>query len=140
MSYASARAAVEARLMDNWTATPIAWENATFDPHAPGGSFPVGGPFIAFTILWGQEWQRSFGADVNLYRNSGVLQLHVRTAIGDGTAEAHTLADSLAALFRGQQLAGFTFWSAYPEPGEEEKEAGWYRLTVNVPFKLDEFY
>lgn len=144
MSYAAARAVIEDRIQANWTATPVAWENVAFDPAAPGDGFPAGGPFLALTVLWGNERQASFGDATNLYRNTGVLQLHIRTAIGTGTAQAHQLLDDAAVLFRGQQIAGFTFWSASPEPGEEEREAGggtgWYRLTMNVPFKLDEFH
>ena len=67
MSFADERRAIESRFADNFTALPIKYQNASFNP-------PANAAWVALTIIPGEGRQASIGGSP-LYRYVGVIQV-----------------------------------------------------------------
>lgn len=101
MSATAAIAAIKARLVANWTTTPIAWPREAFTlPYGGGGE----------TLPWVR-----FDPDATLsdrigvaqaYDRSGRVLLEVLIATGSGYEAAAALRQALTAIFADQLFAG----------------------------------
>jgi hypothetical protein len=137
MGFEIVRSAIESRLDTNWgSTTDIAWENVRFE--ATQDEY-----WIRPTILEGEAEQITLES-TPLYRTIGLLTIGVFAPEGEGTAQARTHADSLAAIFRGAKFSGLTFWTptitrAGTGVTQTGANNGWFQLNVDTPFYYDEF-
>lgn len=92
--------AFEARLRENWTATPLAFENESRQHLVEAGQ-----PFV-YVEIYGDEFnQESIGAPgANLWLERGSTFMHVMIPSGGGSKQARVWAKDLLALFREQAV------------------------------------
>lgn len=135
MSSSAVATAVRARLEANWTATPIvpdAWLRN--DDTAPEGAVYWLAPDFDVPA---EEEQITIGAPGdNVFRETGIFQLHVFAVAGTGDSTLRQHADALRALFRAQTFAGVRCYGA--DPPEIGPGGGrWARATVAVEYEFD---
>lgn len=86
---------IEKRLQDNWTDTPIAFDNVEYVP-------VVGSPFVRLTISQTTSVLKTFATyGEGMYQEFGLIIVQVFTPRNDGTHPNNVLADKIADLFRG---------------------------------------
>lgn len=157
--YAGAKAAIRQRLIDNWTATRITFQNevpqdpwppSTPDPDAP--DFPVLAPWVHLEIftLPGGGIQGVGVPGAHVTRTDGYIYVHVfvPAATGDGTASQ--LAWQIGEIFRSKvfyQAAPGCYvrtWIPRVDEGgaastvsdiEHANTGNWFRVTMSVPFE-----
>lgn len=145
--YAGAVAAIQQRLKDNWTTTPIALQNETPDREWP----PVNEsgepqPFVYFEVIGNTSGLRAGGlpgSQVWLYE--GHLLAHVFVPGGSGTTLAQQYAAAIGEIFRAKAFyrdeaagAEVRTWSPMTDGGASDADNGnYFRVTCVVPF---EFY
>ncbi len=132
--------AIKTYLTDNWSSSPLQWENEvainTNDP-VTGTPAPWVMPEMTGT-LYGQE---SIGAETqatNRWDEEGQLWLHVFVPVGTGGHTARHLAKSLADLFRGTTLlsGNLEFLDAQIGMGEPGSEDGtWFRVSLKIDWR-----
>ncbi len=135
MSTDAVYSAVQAFLTDNWTTTPLVFENASGEPPtAPDGSLI---PWVEGEVAGNAYCQVSIGAGSpadDRWREEGQLWLHVFVKTGTGSLLARQLATALTLLFRGAQLdpdIEFRDMSVgLGEPGDED--GNFWRLSVSI--------
>jgi hypothetical protein len=134
MSFADTRAAFEARLAANWSTTPITWENV--EPPERTSAY------IAPFLLDGEANQVSLGTSPR-HRHAGVFVMQIFVPEASGTQTARAYADTLAAVFRGQQFsAGSSGLITCRSPSLRSIGArgGWCQFNVVVPWHRDLVY
>ena len=125
MSFESIRSAIADRLGDNWTTTPIAWENRDFTP-------PTSGGWIELTVLGNTGQTLGIGSAV-MVRDSGLIAINIYTPEGSGTATGRGYADTLDALFEHERFSGITTYTAtLTTRGVVE---GWHQLNLTIPYR-----
>ena len=134
MSYETERQQITQAWKTAWAAgsnLPCQYRNIKFDPPADGG------PFAVFAILRGQSTTAGMaGGGNNRYRHPGVVQIDISISEGKGSRIALTLADEVAAIFRGQNVSGIIFRA--PALAEiSEPEVSRARHIVSIPFHRD---
>lgn len=130
MTYASEHAAIEARLSANWTTTPIKFDNVDYKPTTQAA-------WIELQIATGEQSAVSLGGiGATLYRNVGIISITVNVPLNSGGRTAKGYADSIAAIFRGQQFSSITCRGAtITQIGEVD---GWFKYNVSIPYFRDE--
>lgn len=128
MSFTSARRAVETFFAENWSETPIAFENVAFTP-------PEDRHWVKLMILNEQTEQAALGRPT-LRRHRGRILVYCFAPLGAGAQAATTLADRVAALFDGAPITGHVLLP--PELAEDKEIDGAYRARVAIPFWRDE--
>jgi len=142
-SYAGAVAAIQQRLRDNWTATPIAFQNGAEPGTTDVNGNPV--PWVYCEVLNTGSEIRGIGTPGDhVWLYFGLIHLHVFVPVGSGDALAQTYAVQLGEIFRA---AGFysdgtgnivRTISPQTDGGDTASDDGlWWRVTCTVPF---EFY
>ncbi|MDR3474434.1 MAG: phage tail terminator-like protein [Devosia sp.] len=135
MSTDAVYSAVQAFLTDNWTATPLVFENGSGEPPiAPDGSLI---PWVEVEVAGNAYSQISIGAGSpadNRWREEGQVWFHVFVKTGAGSLLARQLATALTGLFRGAQLdpdIEFGDMSVgLGEPGDDD--GNYWRLSVSI--------
>jgi hypothetical protein len=128
---------VSQRLTAEWTATPVVFENEDWPtPDTPA-------PFVLVELFGDFFDQASIGGGPavtdNLWREGGVLLMHVMIPNNTGTRGARVFAKGLVDLFRGQDIGGVVFRDAAMGAGEKGEEDGnYYRMTASVTWQRDE--
>ncbi|MDR7034495.1 hypothetical protein [Mesorhizobium sp. BE184] len=127
---------VVAQLGDNWTLTPVVFENEDYQlPDTPA-------PFVSVEIYGDFFDQASIGAgerDDNLWREGGEIFLHVMTPNGTGSRQARQYAKQLVNLFRGQDIDGVRFLDASIGAGDPGRSfSNYYAMTATIGFERDE--
>lgn len=127
---------IAAYLQAEWTATPIAFENDNFKPGKAVAAFVVAEIFGTFFN------QASIGegdrAD-NLWRENGMIYLHVCVPRGSGSLQARVYCRQLADLFRGQDLGNIRFRDISIGAAEVGDEDGnYFRMTTTIEWERDE--
>jgi hypothetical protein len=138
MSTATLYAAIRARLTDEWTACPVAWENESFTvPETVAGPQP----WMMVEITGSQFQQQTIGAgsrDANRWREMGQMWIHVFAPTNTGSATARGLLHQAVDLFRGTELGTTTFLGASIGIGERAEVNGtWWRLSAAIDFERD---
>lgn len=128
--------AVKTYLTANWLTTTIAWENEQFTPPEPPAAW------IAVEVTGNLLSQASLGAgaDGNLWREGGMVWLHVFVPAFTGSETARTYARNLVGLFRGLALNADTirFRDASIGLGQAGSDDGlWWRLSASVEWQSD---
>lgn len=130
MRHAEARAEIETRFAALWTATPVAYENVAFDPP------PDGGAWVRLAVVSDGAELASIGGPPRRWRCHGHVVLDLHVPAGGGSRTAFDLADQALDLFAGWPASALTFLPGSPEPAAALGEH--YRVTVTVPFRLDD--
>ena len=131
MSLATIEQVIQTRLKDNWTDTPIDWQNTEFLPTMQEA-------FVRVTIIPGSEDQIGIGDADNMYRKVGVVFFSVFVPKNEGSRPAWTHVDNLMVLFRGLEVSGIRFRnSEFNEVGEAE---GWFQVNLSIAFESDEYF
>jgi hypothetical protein len=128
MGHAAIRGAVEAYLAASWSATPIAYDNVEFNP-------PVDGRYLSVTVDPGRTEVKGLGQPP-LHRHEGQIVIRCMVPKGIGSAEALSMADQIAALFRHR-----TIGEARTRAASVSLEGGSfddYQATVSIPFWWEE--
>lgn len=135
MSFAGERQAIEKRLSDNWTTTPIQFDNVAF-------SAPADNTYVSLTIINGDADQIELG-ETPVHRHIGVITIQVFVPVENGTNTARSYADSLAAIFRNVQFSAGssgTILCRSPNIVRVGVSNGLYQLNVAVPYQRDVTY
>lgn len=136
MSTATVYSAIKTFLDANWTTTSLVYENtATPLPDTPAS-------FVEVEITGNSYAQASIGSGTisgNLWRENGLLWLHVMVPSGTGSLTARTYAETLIKLLRGQEIVtGLTFGEASVGLGDPSTENGnYWRLSISVEWQYD---
>lgn len=140
MASGTVYSAIEAYLLENWTTTPLVFENQTsMNDGSPVP--PASGPWVEVEMTGTVYGQQSIGmsdqAD-NRWDEEGMLFLNVNVPSGTGSGTARTYAKSLADLFRGRTLlsGSLEFMDAFIGHGQaSEREGNWWLLPVDIEWR-----
>jgi len=115
------RTAVAAHVDDNWSQTPIKYDNIEFNE-------PNKSPWVELKFLPGPS-----RAATTLYNEHlGAVNLVIHVPHGAGTRIVYTYADQLGALFNRQRLGNIRFKTPTTVPLGEIGE--WFVVQVTIPF------
>lgn len=129
--------AIKVYLDANWTTTALRYENSTL-------SLPDTPISFVFVEISGDIYkQESIGAGTvssNLWRETGLLWLHVMVPSGTGSATARQYLRQLSEMLRDVELLSgrLTFMDmsiGLGSPGDED--GNYWRLSMSVEWKLD---
>jgi len=132
MSFADERGAFENRFADNYSSTPVKFENVPFEQPATS--------WVQFDILPGRGAQVTLGGSQAIHRYGGVIQITINTVEKAGTNAARILADVIEPIFRQVQFSSGnsgTIHTQTPYLTSLGVAGGWYRLVVSVPYFRD---
>lgn len=141
--YAGAEAAIRARLVANWTTTPITYQNEQPSPPWP--------PVDANGVLlpWVNLEIECTGAPIigggvpgnHVYRYEGTIMAHAFVPVGTGDALAKQYALSIGEIFRRKTFydatPGYCVRTEDPAPlgGTSKSDDGnWFGVTMAVDF------
>lgn len=131
MSLVAIQNAVESRFATLWnSATPVAMPNVAFVK-------PSSNEWVSLQISYGSQRQSSLNAgDQHFYRQKGIVTVQIFTSLNRGAKRAMTLADQAAAIWRGIQVNGITFYA--PDTVIIGNVDGVFQVNVNTSFHVDE--
>jgi hypothetical protein len=115
---------LEKFLQDNWTATPIAFDNVQFNEVRDI-------PFIRMQT----EWADSYYAGVNRERFEGYIFITIYVAANQGIKESAELADEIINLYKALTEPHLIIKAARNVRIGQIKE--WYQRNVVIPFQYD---
>lgn len=124
MSFSSVRATIETHISDNWTATPVAYDNVDLDTSGLS-------EYISINLVEGDNVQATLG-DIGTYQAVGVLVIMIFTDKGIGSSRARQLADQLSSLFRGSKIDGMTF--KVPSAKRIIYGSDYFQYNLSIPF------
>lgn len=145
--YAGAVAAIQSRMTDNWSQTPIVLQNE--QPTAPmppvdGSGNPIA--WVYLEVIGNGAAQRAWGMPGSqpwLYE--GHILAHVLVPIGTGAGVAHSYAVAIGEIYRsaafyrdeaaGAEVRTFAPWT--DGGGKDADNGNFWRVTCTIPF---EFY
>jgi len=131
------RIAIESRLADNWTTTPIRyWSSGV--PFAPTNT-----AYVALQIEEFEARQISLGPPPQLHRYFGVITLQVLLPEGQPAKQADGYCDTLDTLFRGVQFQhGNSGWIVTRTPQKRNVgiQSGWFQTNLVIPYKRDRLH
>lgn len=137
--YAGAVAALTQRMIDNWTTTPIIFQNKSseYDPGAHTNT-----PWVYFEVIGNGSKLRASGMPGNLFWiYSGLIAAHVYVPINSGAEVAQQYAFNIGEVFRAQGLYSdgngsmVRTWSPRTDGGDGKADDGnWYVVTCRIPF------
>ena len=139
--YAGEQSTIRTTFEAAWAGrTPIAWENAPFDPakDAANASTKALQPWVRVSGLSGEAHLNEFGAG-GRYRHPGVAIVQVFVPKDSGTGAADGYIDAAGAIFRGRSIGGIIFRAPYRD-GTGRIDGPWYTVNLNVPFLRDESF
>jgi len=137
VSFEDERRAIEKRFEDNYSSTPIKYENVAFDQ-------PDESAWVGITILSGQGEAASIGTGMGsrLERFAGIVQIDIFTVEDTGTKTARNLADVVAAIFDNVQFSAGssgTITTRVPSYITRGVENGWHHSVVSVAYHRSKF-
>jgi hypothetical protein len=142
--YAGAVAAIRDRLVANWTTTPIAFQNESFDPPVdPNSGSPT--PRLFLEVLGNDANLRGVGMPGDhVWLYCGHILIHVFVPVNSGAALAQQYAVTAGEIFRAAAFysagngAIVRSWAPQTDGGGTDADDGnWFRVTCTIPF---EFY
>ncbi|WP_099866065.1 phage tail terminator-like protein [Pararhizobium haloflavum] len=124
--------AVEARLEAGFNQCPIAIENDG-DQTVPDTDTA----FVMVQFPWStSEWETIEGAGGCDFLEEGGIRFVLAVPAGRGTHRYRPWLDDIATLFRGQAFGGVqTFAPTSPTSDDRNDGAGYYRLSIVVPYQ-----
>lgn len=145
MTFDQACTALRAQLASGFTAVPVMWANEA-PPSLPWPPIDADGPaaWAYAEFRGGIGEQISIGAPgENDHEELGALLVHVHTPLQGGDAKARQHADTIVALFRGQEIGGVEITGTLrDEGGQAETDAPaqaatWWRRIVRIEFAFE---
>lgn len=133
MTFKNEQRDIDARFKNSWgSTTPVKYANVDYTP-TPGTSW------VEIRVVDGDQMPVSLGGiNATLHRNVGIISINVHTALNIGSQTGKNLADTAAAIFRGQTFSGIICRGVrITELGENN---GWYVFNVSIPFLRDEIF
>ena len=127
-------AAIESRLRTEYTDNPIyLWSEVTDAPAATLG------PFLVLEFPGGTSEQMSIGAPgSNWWEENGGFMVHIFVPLGSHDLnDARQIAETVAAIFRGQEFSGVVCRAPNPpQPMREDKAvpAMYAGLSIFIPY------
>ena len=131
MTFKNEQRDIEQRFSTNWgSTTPVKYDNVNFTP-TPETSW------AEIQVHTGDQIPVSLGGvSATLYRGVGIISINIHTALNIGSQTGKNLADTAAAIFRGQTFSGITCRGAdVTRLGETN---GWFVYNVSIPYFRDE--
>jgi hypothetical protein len=139
MSYQAELQAIEGRLLDNYTATPVAIDESgpIIDPATRNiVEQPDDAAWVRISVRGAREEQASIGgAGSNRFRNYGLIIVQVFTPMREGPQAGRSIADTVGAIYRRQQFSGITCRGASVR--DLGKVAGWIQHNVEIAYWRD---
>lgn len=135
MSSPDAFTVIEQTLRAGWTVSRLVFENEDYPlPGTPAH-------FVYVEVFGDFYRQGSIGAEPqadNLWREGGMVYLHVMTPNGIGSTTARQHARQLVGLFRGEEIDGVRFGDASIGQGDPGRSFGnYFALTATIEWELD---
>lgn len=130
--FASERAAIEKRMSDNWTTTPIVFDNVS---HRPTDS-----NYVVLTIQNAAAEQIEIKNTSPRHRYTGLISIEISTPQNTGSQTARTYADTIAAIFKNQSFSysdSGTIFCRTPNAQRSGVVEGRYQLNITVPYYRD---
>ncbi|NGP18920.1 hypothetical protein [Devosia aurantiaca] len=143
--FAGAKAAIRQRLVDLWTATPIAFQN-----EKPEGEWPpvdadgfASDAWVLLEVEATRSAMRGAGSPgQQIWVDEGFIYVHVFVPTGSGDQMASQHATAIGELFRGAVFYRETpgcyvrTWAPRIDGGGSGDDNGnWFRITMSVPFE-----
>lgn len=121
----------------NWTATPVSWENETFDQPAPTDHPVAPAAWLMIEVAGRSYDQMSIGAgggSAERWAEEGAVLVHSFVQTGAGSLVARQNATSFAYLLRGLELpGGIRFRSmSIGDGGPGDENGKWWALTLRA--------
>lgn len=130
-AFQTAAAAIRARFDSNWTTTPKVYENMPYE-ETPGTAF------VYFEVMWGDSFAASIGSTtLRKFRHAGTIHTNIFTPINNGPGLALQYADSIAAIFRGQNFSGVECFAPRIGLGRQDIKGNWWSVPLFCPFQYD---
>jgi hypothetical protein len=133
MNWADVYDLLRALLTEQWTETPVSYQNEEF-------ATPYGSAWLYAEILPIEGGGTNFNTPgLRVGSGLGLIALHVFVPSGTGTREAFDLADQLAALLRFRTLSIGVETAAASVAGgsSSDDEGNWYRVSVTAPVHIN---
>ena len=137
--YAGAVAAIKQRMIDNWTTTPIVFQNENlYDPSSDATR-----PWVYFEVIGNGSSRRGPGMPGHVeYLYLGLIAAHVFVPVNSGAELAQQYAVSIGEIFRSKEFyndapnAVRTWTPQTDGGGSDADDANWWRVTVTVNFEF----
>ena len=133
MSYADEERAFHERLAANWTTTPIKYGSAPFTE-------PTATHWMAIWIQNIDAQQIDVGVTNPLVRHPGRIVIQVFAPESQGVRTSKVYADTLGAIFAGQQFSAGTSGTIRCRRATVRSlppQHGWSQVNVEIPFSRD---
>ncbi len=125
MSFAEERKTIENRFSTEWTATPIAYDNAPFNP-------PANSDWVRLNIQNGDSGYRSLESTV---RHTGIINVQIFTPVNKATKTSRQYADIVSDIFSDQRFGDVvTDVSSISIVDDDE---AWLQTNVTTPYYRD---
>lgn len=111
------------RIIAQWTATPIAWDNAIYNPSE-------GTEFIRCTNLPSTSINHEIGVSKINY---GIYWIQIFIPKNSGTGRAYELADMLDAIFSNTQFDEITCYASDVQRTGDEGH-NWFQLNFRINY------
>jgi len=141
MSNVDFRAAVGTLFDTGWaSATPIAWQGRSFEPAKDDTSW------VRLSILESDTFQHEIGSTNVQQREVGLVMVQVFTQVDKGDGPALTLADSVATIFRRQNVLYTNGRAIFRIPRvrvigiDGSGATAWFQVNVSVPYIRDTWF
>jgi len=119
------------RFKDNFSTTPIAYENVEF-------KVDTDVDWVRLSVQNGDSNQVSMGTPAVANRFVGIIFVQIYTRAGRGTATALSIAQEVSDIWRNKQFDGITCRA--PDINHLGVEGSWFQINVSCEFFYDEFY
>lgn len=133
----AARIAIEKRLKDNWTTTPIRYWSS-------GVPFEI--PTTAYIALQIEEFdatQITLGNNAQTHRYFGIITIQVLVPERQGAKAASGYCDTLDDLFRRAQFSqgnSGVITCRTPQVRVVGVDQGWYQLNLSIDYHRDKIH
>jgi len=139
MSSGTVRAAVRDRIATGWVGPPLVGDVNLMPTLPDPADYPDG--FMALDFLAGDEEIVGIGGQWgNVYREVGLVQVHIFRKSGEGDDALIDDGDRMRELFRHWKFAngqGRTWGVDPPITGPGSANGNWYRATVAFDYRFD---
>lgn len=125
MTIAEISGIVESYFFNNWTQTPIAWENVPFNANTPA--------WVRFTHLPDMTSAEEIG-EQGVGIREGSIMIQVFTEAGKGSRMGAKMASDIELLFSLKNISNVNFKSAYSTNNGIDETGNWYQHTVICPY------
>ncbi len=131
MNFLEEQIEIESYFKDNWSYTPIAYDNVEFVPN----DFTE---WVRFVVRNGNARQTSIAGDNPGFRYYGVIYVQIFTRADTGTGRALELADYVTVLFRSASVNGIQFKTpSITRVGNMED--AWFQINVDCPYYREDY-